>query len=223
MQFILSLGWEEGIADLTKRLVDELSAGRKVTWLVSGGSNIPASVKVMDSIAADLSGSLTVLLADERYGPVGHPDSNWAQLLQAGFNGKAATLLPVLQTEGSLDEAAKHYKVLAEQALNAQQTVIAQLGIGTDGHLAGILPNSPAATSEELVVAYQSEPYQRLTLGFAALATIQAAYCFAFGEGKHQALQTLHDQTLDLAEQPAQILKQLPEAYVYNDQVGVQH
>jgi hypothetical protein len=33
-------------------------------------------------------------------------------------------------------------------------------------------------------------------------------------------LQALHDKKLPLTEQPAQILNELPEAYLYSDQVG---
>ena len=36
------------------------------------------------------------MLTDERYGPVGHPDSNWSQLLQKGFDLPQAKLVPVL-------------------------------------------------------------------------------------------------------------------------------
>ena len=221
MRFILSLGWEEGIADLTQRLVQDLSAGRQVLWLVTGGSNIPACVKIMDSISDELSRHLTVMLADERYGAPGHTDSNWAQLLDSGFDGKHATLLPVLQTGDSFEQAAKRYNQLAEQTLDQAEVIISQIGIGADGHIAGILPDSPAAhETKALVVAYDSPPYRRLTMTFPALQRISADYSFAFGENKRQALTGLEQQALDPIGHPAQILKRLPEAYIYNDQIG---
>lgn len=221
MQFILSLGWEEGIADLTQRLVQELSAGKRLLWLVTGGSNIAASVKIMDSIADELSRHLTILLADERYGPPGHADSNWVQLMDSGFQGKHASMLPVLHAGDSFEQAATRYNQLAGQALDEAEIIIAQIGIGPDGHIAGILPNSPAAhEAEALISAYDSPPYQRLTMTFPALQRITADYSFAFGESKRQALTSLEEEELDPVDQPAQILKHLPEAYVYNDQIG---
>jgi 6-phosphogluconolactonase/glucosamine-6-phosphate isomerase/deaminase len=54
-------------------------------------------------------------------------------------------------------------------------------------------------------------------LTFPALRHITAAYAFAFGNTKQQALSTLKDRSVPPREQPAQILKQLPEAYVYSD------
>lgn len=221
MRFILSLGWEEGIADLTQRLVRDLSAGRRVLWLVTGGSNLPASVKIMGSVSDELSRHLTVILADERYGAPGHADSNWTQLMDAGFQGKHATLLPVLQAGDSFEQAAEHYNQLVGQALADAEITISQIGIGADGHIAGILPESPAAReASSLVTAYDSPPYRRLTMTFPALQRITADYSFAFGENKRQTLVTLEHKQLDPAVQPAQILKQLPEAYIYNDQIG---
>jgi len=52
-----------------------------VLWLVPGGSNIPIAVEAMDMIRKEMSGLslkyLTITLSDERYGSVGHKDSNW--------------------------------------------------------------------------------------------------------------------------------------------------
>jgi hypothetical protein len=49
---------------------------------------------------------------------------------------------------------------------------------------------------------------------------LTAAYVFAFGDAKREALQQLRDESLSLDDQPAQIIKQLPEAYVYSDQLS---
>lgn len=224
MKFILTTGWEDGVADLTERLVRELAGGQRVLWLVSGGSNIPASVHIMDSIPLKLSGNLSVMLADERYGAVGHPDSNWAQLMQAGFKGDKATLLPTLKKGLGFEQTIKHYNRMAAQAFVDNEVVIAQLGIGDDGHIAGILPGSPAtAKTDAPVVGYRGEPLTRLTLTFAGLRHVTAAYAFAFGSNKHKALSSLQRQTLPLDRQPSQILKELPEAYLYSDQVKGGH
>jgi 6-phosphogluconolactonase/glucosamine-6-phosphate isomerase/deaminase len=221
MKFILTAGWDDGVADLTERLVRELAANRQVLWLTSGGSNLPASVQVMSNIPPNLQSRLTVMLADERYGAVGHDQSNWARLMAAGFQAETAKLLPVLQDGLSLEQTIDRYGQLAEQAFNDNQVVIAQLGIGEDGHIAGILPGSPAAAeTTALVAGYQAQSLTRLTLTFPALKRINTAYAFAFGNTKRQALAELQSQTTALDRQPAQILKQLPEAYVYNDQVG---
>jgi 6-phosphogluconolactonase/glucosamine-6-phosphate isomerase/deaminase len=221
MHYIFTTSWEDGVADLTERLVRELRGGRKVLWLVSGGSNVRASVEVMDSIAADLTPSLSVLLGDERYGPTGHADSNWQQLIDTGFDAKQATVYPVLKTE-SFAATAKRFETEVKGAFDAAEVIIAQLGMGEDGHIAGILPGSPAVDEalSSLVAAYEGSDYQRITLTPAALKRVSAAYVFAFGSGKRDALTQLRRKRLSIDQQPAQLLKQLRSVYIYNDQIG---
>lgn len=221
MKYILTSGWDDGIADLTARLARDLAAGKRVLWLTSGGSNIQATAQIMENISADLSKNLTISLIDERYGEIGHENSNWAQLLQTGFDGKQATLWPVLEAGLSLEETATRFDQFMQAAGSNFDAIIGQLGIGDDGHIAGILPDSPAcAETEALAVSYESTPYRRVTLTFAGLRTLSVAYTFAFGEPKKAALERLHNETLSLSTQPAQILKELSEAYLYSDQVG---
>lgn len=221
MKYILTAGWDDGIADLTARLARELAADKRVLWLTSGGSNIAASVQIMDNISSELSKNLTVSLIDERYGPIGHPDSNWTQLLRAGFGGNQATPLRIVEPDLTLEETAAAFNARMEQASSDYDVIIGQLGIGDDGHIAGILPGSPAATEQTaLAIAYKSTPYERVTLTFPGLRKLSAAYTFAFGEPKKPALQSLQTKTLDLSTQPAQILKELPESYLYSDQIG---
>lgn len=220
MRFIKTSDWHPAIVVLQQRLEQELAAGKKVLWLVSGGSNIKASVTLMQNLDDALAVKLTILLVDERYGSVGHDDSNGSQLLAAGFNPKQATVLPVLLPNTSFSATRDRYEEIAKQAFVDNDIVIAQLGIGADGHIAGILPYSEAVESPDFVAAYISQPFQRLTLTHHALKRISAAYVFAYGPDKELALDLLSSKMISYSEQPSQILKELPEAYVFNDHVG---
>ena len=220
MRFIKTTDPELGVDSLSQRLTEHLISGEKVLWLVSGGSNVPLSVAIMQGLSPSLTVNLSILLTDERFGPTGHVDSNATQLLEAGFNHKQATILPVLVGVPSLADSIARYESTARQALSTADYVIGQFGIGSDGHIAGILPNSPAVDAADFVAAYQSDPFLRLTLTAHALKRLSVAFVFAYGAAKHQALEQLRDSTMSYAEQPAQILKELPEAYVYNDQIG---
>ena len=220
MQFIKTADLELGTDSLHQRLTEHLANGEHVLWLVSGGSNIQISTGIMQRLSPSLTVNLSILLADERFGAAGHADSNGTQLLLAGFNHKQATVLPVLVGVSSLEDSLSRYETIARQALSDADYVIGQFGIGPDGHIAGILPNSPAVDSADFAAAYQSDPYLRLTLTARALKHLSVAYVFAYGDNKHAALEQLRDTTVSYAEQPAQILKELPEAYVYNDQFG---
>jgi 6-phosphogluconolactonase/glucosamine-6-phosphate isomerase/deaminase len=219
MQFIKTADPELGTDSLYQRLTEHLEKGERVLWLVSGGSNVGLSTTIMQRLSPSLTANLSILLADERFGAAGHADSNATQLLAAGFSHKQATVLPVLVGVPSLEASLARYEATARQALSAADYVIGQFGIGSDGHIAGILPNSPAVDSPDLVAAYQSDPYLRLTLTARALKRLSVAFVFAYGDNKQAALEQLRDTTVSYAEQPDQILKELPEAYVYNDQI----
>lgn len=220
MQFNLVNDWREGELILSKRIQDELK-NKKVLWLVSGGSNIEVSVSTANSLPVELTKKLTIALVDERYGEVSHPYSNWHQLLKSGFKAGDAKLIPVLKSGLNLEGTVKLYDSQIENAFNANEIVIAQLGIGDDGHVAGILPKSPATKDiADNVVGYVSDPYKRITLTFSALRQIDTAYIFAFGENKKTALANLKNSTISKEIQPAQIIKELSESYIFNDQLG---
>lgn len=212
---------QAGAATFTERLTQELQAGKKVLWLACGGSNIAIEAEIMKNIPPELSANLAITLTDERYGEPGHKDSNWQQLQDAGFDYKQAETFPVLQAGESLGETVQRYDGLARQAFAASDTVMALFGIGADGHIAGILPGSPASTeNNQWAAGYHAGPLTRITLTFPALKQIDVAYAFAFGSTKKDALAQLQTKTIGLEQQPSQILKQLPEAYLYSDQIG---
>ncbi|MBC7581550.1 6-phosphogluconolactonase [Aeromicrobium sp.] len=220
MQFIQTPDWERGIKDVTERISAELIAGQKVLWLIGGGSGIIASVTIMANLPDDLTENVTIFLTDERYGEVNHVDSNSKQLADAGFHPKNATFVHMLQPGFSMAETKERYAQALERAVEHTDVVIAQSGIGPDGHIAGILPHSAATTAGGWIVGYEAPHYTRMTMTFEAMRHIDAAYYMTFGVDRLPALTRLRDEAIPLADQPAQILKELPEAYVYNDQIG---
>jgi 6-phosphogluconolactonase len=208
-------------SDLANRLNAELIQRKTVLWLISGGSNIQAAANILAAIQPELTANLLIMPVDERYGEPGHPDSNWYQFITAAGDTKQAQLYPVLMPGRTLEQTANFYEDIAAAAFRRADVSIALLGVGTDGHIAGILPNSPAAHEEEkLVSAYVSDPYERLTLTFPALSQVTGIYAFAFGETKFEALTQLQEQLHSIIEQPVQFLKPLQDAYLYNDLKG---
>lgn len=196
----------------------QLEEGKKVLWLFSGGSNIPLTVQVMNELPDKLTSQLTIIPIDERYGPMGHKDSNSKQLDDAGFKPKQATVFAPLNNSG-IDDTVIRYTQALEAAFTQADLVVAQLGMGADGHIAGILPHSPALTAETLVTAYQGPDFMRLTMTLPSLRKIDQAYLFAYGKPKRAALDRLCDGDYPMDDQPAQVLRELREVYVYNDQL----
>ncbi len=209
----------EAITDYVSDILrTKLGAGERVLWLVAGGSAISVAVAVAHNLQGlDLS-NLTVTLTDERYGPVGHPDSNWAQLEQAGFSLPGAQLVPVLHghsIEDSTTEFARHLQEYCQGATYC----LGLFGIGPDGHTAGTLPHSPAVESTEWAASYQGPDHMRVTMTASAIAALSEAVVYAMGEAKAEPLKRLNTG-VPIAEQPAQALKKVPILTIFNDQIG---
>lgn len=209
-----------GIEVLAEHLQKSLQSGKRVLWFVSGGSNIQASVQVMNKLTDEPTENLAIFLIDERFGAPGHKDSNYKQFQDAGFQHKQASFIPVLVEGLNLQETSQRYSELLERALDHADIVIGQIGIGADGHIAGILPHTSATAASGLVISYEHPTHTRITATFDAIRRIDCDFSFVFGKDKYEALYRLKTEDLPLQEQPSQILKELKEVHIYNDQIG---
>jgi 6-phosphogluconolactonase/glucosamine-6-phosphate isomerase/deaminase len=220
IEFIKTNTPEPGINALTLEIIDHLTNGEKVLWLVPGGSNIPISVAVMKKVAqaatVTMLNNLSIALTDERYGPLGHADSNWKQLYDAGFT-HTGPKTQVLHENITLEDTVKRYSEDIENLFSSHDHIVGQFGIGEDGHIAGVLPGTIGVASTDRVVGYQSEKFTRISLTLSALARIHSAYAFVFGESKKKVIEKLH-QEVALDEMPSQILKKIPKPIAYTDQ-----
>ncbi|MGI9027548.1 MAG: 6-phosphogluconolactonase [Candidatus Saccharimonadales bacterium] len=210
----LNVPSEVATAEIIDSINRALQAGSALL-LVSGGSNIQLAVTVRDGLK--ITNQLTLGLIDERYGPIGHPNSNWAQLLNAGLNPEGLQLLPVMIDDGvGHEQAAASYRERLQAAIANHNTVIGIFGIGDDGHTSGILPRSPAITATETVIAFMGHDFPRVTATPAIMPLINKAFLVSYGEHKHDQLIRL-TENLSIADQPAQALKQIADLTIYSD------
>lgn len=208
----------EPVVDFLFNLLSkELEDSQTVFWLVPGGSSIKIAALVSQRLAQQDHHRLIVSLTDERYGPVDHQDSNWHQLQEAGFALPEATLLPVLLNNRDYTQVITEYGNSLHRALEQAAVSIGFFGIGADGHTAGMLPNSPAVTSLDYACGYQTETFNRITMTPVAVKQLDIAVAYAIGQEKWPIIDQLADNTIALTEQPAQILKTVPEFTLFND------
>lgn len=211
---------------LSARILGELAAGKRVLWLLAGGSAIKAAVRTSEQLQGKQLENLSVTLTDERYGEVGHPDSNWTQLQQAGFNLDGAQLFPILEGR-SLDVTGKSYADNLKNLYEQTDCRIGLFGIGPDGHTAGLLPGSSAISSSELAASFEDthtgtpniavkRGISRITMTINAISQLDEAVVYALGETKWPQLISLAD-TIDVAVQPAQALKRVPKLTIFTD------
>ena len=195
-----------------------LSAGKKVLWLVPGGSSIAIATEVSKLLADTDLTNLSMTLTDERYGEIGHPNSNWQQLADAGFGLPGALTVPVLTGEDRKITTVEYTHNLQELLNNADFS-LGFFGIGDDGHTAGILPHSPAVSSVDLSASYDAGNFERVTITFKTICLLNEAVVYAAGQAKWPILDQLGTD-IDLDNQPAQILKKVPKLTIFNDHKG---
>lgn len=196
----------------------KLRQGKKVAWLIPGGSAIAVAVAASKLLQGIPLENLTVTLTDERYGEVNHPDSNWRQLYAAGFVLHGATLIPVLHGS-DIAATAKLFGTALKETFDITDYRIGLFGIGADGHTAGILPHTRAVSETELAHGYDAGTFLRVTMTGPAIARLNEAVVYATGEAKWPVLDQLETAVLP-DDQPAQFLKQVPTVTIFNDHKG---
>lgn len=214
---------------IAKKLTEKLGLGQKVFWIVTGGSAIKIEAEASRLLKDQNLGNLSVILSDERYAEQGHKDSNWQQLVDAGFELPGANLLPVL-TNQDRPITTEEFANNLENGFNQSDYSIGIFGIGPDGHTAGILPGSPGIDSPDMAVSYADDEAtpsviegiyrgkDRITMTAAAIARLDEIIVLAFG--KKPILFDKLEQAADIETMPAQALKQVNKLTVYNDVKG---
>ena len=129
-----------------QRAIDQVHAavqraardGHKVLLLLPGGS----AAQLIGPLVARLDAhqdNLTISLTDERYGPVGHANSNWPVVAAVQSTLPRTRVVPLLGG-GTLAETATAFASLLANHVSADGAIVALLGIGTDCHTASIKP-----------------------------------------------------------------------------------
>ncbi len=209
---------------LASVLWKELKLGKKVLFFVTGGSSVPVAVKTAETLdrlcqsinKRDLLSHLTITLTDERYGRVGHADSNWRRLLDNGFSLPGAKLAPVL-TGKNRALSVENFNKFLDQEFRAAEYKIGLFGVGKDGHTAGVLPSSIAVGCRDLVCDYDAPPFFRITMTPRAIERLDEAVVFVQGKEKRGVLESLLSENIDIMKQPAQVLKKVPRFTVFSD------
>ena len=156
---------------------------------LSGGSTARECYELL--AVADVRWSeVDVFFGDERWVPVGDPESNEGMARHAFADQVSPRAMYSMRRAGeTIEEAADEYDRLLR---DYGRLGLVHLGLGPDGHTASLFPGSPALDERErLVVATGDElhPHPRLTLTFPAIARSHLAVFTVAGEGKREALQ----------------------------------
>ncbi|KKQ87932.1 MAG: hypothetical protein UT09_C0007G0015 [Parcubacteria group bacterium GW2011_GWF2_38_8] len=206
---------EEAAVFLASSILKQLNSGKQVLFFVTGGSSMAVAVRTAELLREHPHQNLTVTLTDERYGPIDHFNSNYFQLMEKGFDLPQAKMIPILIDDDQNITTEKFNTVLREE-LGKREYKIGLFGIGTDGHIAGILPESAAMNSENFACAYDTPVFSRITITPKVIEQLDEAVAYAKGEEKQEALKNL-EKDIEASKQPAQILKKIPLLTIFTD------
>jgi 6-phosphogluconolactonase/glucosamine-6-phosphate isomerase/deaminase len=209
------LSIERAAAEITSALNAYLAKGT-VLLSLSGGSAIAPEIEILSNLKG--ADSLTITLNDERYGEVGHPDSNWHQLKAAGLDELGLKAFEILKGQQP-QIATEEFSDFLEQATGRFDYCVSILGMGADGHTSGILPGSPALDSPAWATYYEAVDHRRITNTPLFLAEQAEIWVLAYGNSKYPQVERL-GQDLPVSTQPVQIIKQAGRATFYNDYKG---
>jgi 6-phosphogluconolactonase len=190
-------------ARLVTALVDAQAAhGRASVVLTGGGIGTATLRELAASPARDAVdwGALDIWWGDERFLPAGHPDRNDTQARQCLLDAVEVDPLrvhPMGTSDGAdgddVDAAAQRYA--AELAAVAQPEDhgpvptfdVLLLGVGAEGHIASLFPESPALYDDRLVVPVRGAPKPpptRLSLSLRAINAAREVWVVAAGQEK---------------------------------------
>lgn len=208
------------------KLKEALKTEKKILLLLSGGSAIEVYKNLADQFKKQkkhFAKNLAVGLVDERYGPMGHLDSNEKQIRDTGFydvvKEKGGEVLTILTDKDDPCQEAERIDESIYRHIYEGYKVWAVLGIGTDGHTAGILPQKSRdefkkifpskrlAVYYVLPVDYPNPFKRRITITPAVLSKINLAIVVAKSQGKEEALQRMFNHNEPSYRTPAVLLR----------------
>lgn len=206
---------EKAATQTANKLIEHLNKGERVLLLLSGGSGAAIAIAMAKKLSGVKLTNLFVTMSDERYGKIGHPDENWQQLLDGGFDLPGATMYRPLVGQNIQKTTELFNEWLYEQFKMADYK-FGIFGMGSDGHTAGIKPSSNAVISTDLA-AHLSADFERITITFPAIKKINEAVVQASGADKRAVISDLIYKDLPLDKQPVQILKKIPQIILYTN------
>jgi 6-phosphogluconolactonase len=190
-------------ARITTVLVDAQATRGHASIVLTGGGIGGASLRELaDSPARDAIdfGALDVWWGDERFLPSGHDERNETQARRAlldvvPLDPSRIHAMPASDGPGGddLDAAAAWYAAQLAAASHpedhgpAPTFDVLLLGVGPDGHVASLFPESPALYDERAVIPVRSAPKPpptRLSLSLAAINCAREVWLVAAGEEK---------------------------------------
>lgn len=208
MQFIQipqKLIWEKAFLSLRKRIDEHIKEKKRIALFLSGGSVVNLYGQLSKWIEGVAGNAITFAQVDERFQPNNREQVTYnieqrreninAEVMGATGLWTACEKKEIpyycVSQEGSLKKSSQEYNQIVERLFHEYDYKIAILGIGQDGHTAGLLPRYQKKWDvDSYVVGYESTGKfpKRITLTQNTLRKLDYALVVAVGEEKRKVV-----------------------------------
>lgn len=195
---------------VANRLAEAVALRGSATLVLSGGSTPRELYRLLAKTSLPWQ-KITVLLADDRWVPLDHEDSNERMVRELLLRGEAASAHFLSLAPAYPDEAANLLQV--EAALTQLPTFdVVLLGMGLDGHTASLFPCSAeinhAMTTTARVAMTQpaAAPHRRVTLTRRRLEDSRWGAVHIVGDEKSRVLEGINQDTSETSTPVAAFL-----------------
>ena len=172
--------------ELGKKAIEE--EGR-FTVALSGGSTPKAIFQRFKKGDLDWS-KVEVYFSDERVVDLKNPQSNFKTAMDAGFEALVKSIqVNAMYKGGDIQKAAQKYEEALPEHFN-----LVMLGMGPDGHIASLFPNTTALTAEGRFVVANFLPDKgiwRLTFTYDAIQESDVVNLYVLGKDKAETVKAV--------------------------------
>lgn len=208
-------------ARLITTIVERQSSGARAHVVLTGGgigTDVLAQLAASPGRDAIDWSAVDIWWGDERFCPSGDPDRNetgarTALLSQVPVDPARVHPIPGPDFVPTAERAAEAYAALLAAHAHPHERGrvpafdVLLLGVGPEGHVASIFPESPAAHERErtvvAVLGSPKPPPVRVTMTFPALNAARQVWILASGQAKAHAVRLMLDQSAGPLQVPA--------------------
>ncbi|EIT69965.1 MULTISPECIES: 6-phosphogluconolactonase [Hydrocarboniphaga] len=212
-------------ADIATELDGAVQQRGQATLIVSGGRSPIAFFQALSGAMLDWS-KITVSLADERWVPSDHADSNARLVREHLLRGPAAAahFVPLAHADSAPEAALA--RVEREFAALPSPFDVVVLGMGDDAHTASLFPNlpeteralDPAGPATLAIIRPSTAPHARITLTLAALKRSRRIVLQIQGSKKREVIEAAVGQPALRCPIAAILsLREIPVRLYYSD------
>lgn len=212
------------LAEQTQGVISILGKYESKSYLLllSGGQSPNGLYKYL-SHSFNYSFPADVALTDERWRRQKfHSDSNELMIKNTGFLGRVewekSNWNPILSEKTTPTDEATRYSLVMESLFSKYgKNSVAIIGMGLDGHILGVLPDTEGVNSTETVIYYESEDQyeDRITMTLSCLKNNFSTIILLLpSKSKLTAFESILNNETDESKYPVLALKNMADVTV---------